>query len=145
MVGMALLRTGNTLASGPYSRQLQGALNYLLESVESTPADRLKITQESGTQIQTKLGDNIDAVLAMQFFSHILDEVKNDLVLKQRILDALEACARKGEQLQDSDGSIKGAGWAGVLQSALANSALEAAQYRGVEISEVVMERSRNY
>lgn len=145
MVGMALLRTGNTLASGQYSRQLQGALNYLLESVESTPADRLKITEESGTQIQTKLGDNIDAVLAMQFFSNVLDEVKNDLPLKQRVLDALETCARKIEQLQDSDGSIKGAGWAGVLQSALANSALEAAQYRGVEISEVVMERSRNY
>ncbi|TRX61435.1 hypothetical protein FNH22_05105 [Fulvivirga sp. M361] len=144
MVAMALLRTGNTLESGEYPEQLKKALFYLLDAVESTPDNRLKITTLSGTQIQTKLGDNIDAVLTAQFFSNIIPHLDNDQ-LKQRAKNSLNVCVDKIQEAQDADGSFKGSGWAGVLQSSLATTALESAEYEGAEIDEVVLEKARDY
>ena len=46
---------------------------------------------------------------------------------------------------QDSDGSWKDGGWAPVLQSALANNALESAQGAGVKVDDQVLRRSRDY
>ena len=135
MVAMALLRTGSTLNKGEYSTELTKALNYILTMVESTPVSQLKITHLSGTQIQTKLGDNIDAVLAAQFLSNMLNELseKDDLYI--RVKAALGTCVNKIQRAQDVDGSLKGSGWAGVSQSSLATTALEAAEYQGVEVS----------
>lgn len=145
MVGMAFLRTGNSLQSGPYSKQLNNALEYLLKAVESTPQNQLKITTEINTQIQTKLGENIDAVLALQFFSNIAEELDEDDPYMPRVRRCMNICADKIQQLQDQDGSFKGAGWAGVLQSSLANNALEAAEHQGADIDEEVLEKSRTY
>lgn len=145
MVGMAFLRTGNTLQSGVYSQQLTSVLYFLLDAVETTPADRLQITSETNTQIQAKLGSNIDAVLTLQFFSNLAAEVSDSDPLKDRIMKSMNICADKIQQLQDHDGSFKGSGWAGVLQSSLANNALESAQYQGAEVDETVLDKSRNY
>ena len=145
MVAMALLRSGSTLKQGAYSRHLQNALDYLLYTVESTPEGRSKITEESNTQIQTKLGQNIDAILAMQFFSNILEDMRNNGPLRNRVKNCLDVCVSKVQQIQDHDGSFKGSGWAGVLQSSLANNALESARYQGAEVDEEVLQRSRDY
>ena len=138
MVGMALMRSGTTLSSGEYASELDGALQYLLRTVENTPEDRLKITDLAGTQIQTKLGDNIDAVLAAQFFNNILGLKDVDQQMKARVKKALTACVERIEASQASDGSLSGDGWAGVLQSSFANQALEAA-----ELNEVVIDQNK--
>ncbi len=146
MVGMALLRTGSTLQKGVYREQLQEALEYLLTEVESTPADRMKITGLSGTQIQTKLGDNIDAVLAAQFFNNILEIDGLKASVESRVKEALTQCVARIQKSQNNDGSLKGDGWAGVLQSSLANNALEAAQLNEIVIvDEEALDRSRSY
>ena len=145
MVAMALLRTGSTLRSGEYAGELKKALLYLIQAVESTPTDQLKITNLSGTQIQTKLGDHIDAVLTAQFFSNIVDHLNEDAELKERVKNCLNICVDKIQQAQDSDGSTRGSGWAGVLQSSLATSALEAAEHNGADIDEIALERARDY
>lgn len=145
MVAMALLRTGSRLDGDQYSEQLQGALEFLLHEVESTPANRMTITAETGTQIQTKLGVNIDAVLTMQFLSNLIDYLDKDSEEYARVMSALNTCASKVQALQDSDGSTQGSGWAGVLQSSLANNALETAQFYGAEVDEDVLEKSREY
>ncbi|MGB0918378.1 MAG: hypothetical protein ACPGU4_12370, partial [Flavobacteriales bacterium] len=46
---------------------------------------------------------------------------------------------------QMADGSTKGAGWAGVLQSSLATNALEAAEYAGAEVDADKLENARKY
>ncbi|MEM6830599.1 MAG: hypothetical protein AAF551_08770, partial [Bacteroidota bacterium] len=145
MVGMALLRTGSTPEKGAYSQKIKDALHYLLEAVEATPPNQLKITNLSGTQIQTKLGDHIDAVLAAQFFNNILELDHLSDPTKNRIKEALAQCVDRIQKNQNTDGSIKGDGWAGVLQSALANNALEAAAKNDVSIDEGALERSRTY
>ena len=144
MVAMAILRSGSTLKKGEYKEQLKKALDYLLEQVESVSKDDAYITKEKGTQIQSKLGQNIDAVLTAQFFSNILKE-KLDKQTKKRVEKCLDVCVEKIQNATGKDGRVKGAGWAGVLQSGLATSALESAQSVGVELDEVVVTAQKTY
>ena len=144
MVVQAFLRSGTTLKNGTYSKNLRDAINYLLETVENTAKDDPYITKVRGTQIQSKLGQNIDAVLTAQVLSNLIDR---DLrgIDKKRVIRCLDICVSKIQQGTDSSGRQKGAGWAGVLQSGLATSALESAQAVGAEVDEEVIERSKKY
>jgi hypothetical protein len=145
MVAMSLLRTGFSLSDGQYSTELKRALNYLLECTEKSSPENLNITTVTGTQIQIKLGQNIDVILTAQFLSNIIDETTNDEVLHARIKKALDICVNKIQKAQDSNGSIAGSGWAGVLQSSFASNALEAAQTKGAQVDDKALEKSRNY
>ena len=71
MVGMALLRLGNGLEQGVYAQQLKKATEYILLQVEGSPKGSLNITTLQGTQIQSKLGANIDVALAAQFLTNL--------------------------------------------------------------------------
>jgi hypothetical protein len=144
MVAQAMLRSGTTLKKGDYAENLKKAIAYLLETVENSPVNNPYITDVRDTQIQRKLGQNIDAVLTAQFFSNLLDRNIKGLH-KKRVQKALAICVAKIENGTDVSGKQQGAGWAGVLQSGLANSALEAAQSVGAEVDKEVLERARNY
>ncbi|MBL4657056.1 MAG: hypothetical protein JKX73_03585, partial [Flavobacteriales bacterium] len=144
-VGMALMRSGSSFTSGLYSNELGKALEYLLTLVEASSENDNKISDVTGTQIQRKLGANIDAVMVTQFFTNSLDYLNHDAKLKKRVEVALDKCVKKVQNLQEADGRTKGGSWAGVLQSGLANSALEAAQTKGAEVDEDVLEKSREY
>jgi len=145
LVAMALLRNGNSLTSGTYSSNLKKALNYLLEAVEGTPNQATFITRLTNTQPQVKLGRNIDAILTSQFFTNILHYLKPDDPMRPRVEKALNKCIAKVQQAQDTDGSWKDGGWAPVLQSALANNALETARDAGAKVDSAALDRSRNY
>jgi len=145
MVAMALLRSGGTFTDGIYKKELRSALEYLLKAVESTPAHARNITTETNTQIQTKLGANIDVILTAQFLTNALDHLSHDGQLKHRTQQALDACVQKIQSSQQGDGSIEGSGWAGVLQSALANNALEMAEVKGANVDKEALKKSREY
>jgi len=142
---MALMRSGSSFQSGLYAKELSKALEYLLQTVETSSNNDTKITDISGTQIQRKLGANIDAVMTTQFLTNALDHLDHDKGMKKRVTAALNKCVTKVQGLQEADGRTRGAGWAGVLQSGLANTALEAAQYKGADVDEEVLEKSRDY
>ncbi|PKA83394.1 hypothetical protein ATE92_1546 [Ulvibacter sp. MAR_2010_11] len=144
MVGMAFLRSGTTLKQGAYSKNLKNVIDYLLETVENSPKNDPYITDVRNTQIQSKLGQNIDAVLTAQFLSNLLDRNLSG-VDKKRVARCLDICVSKIQEGTDASGRQNGAGWAGVLQSGLANSALEAAQSVGADVDKSVLDRSRNY
>jgi len=146
LVGMALLRNGNTLTKGKYAENLKKALDFLLEAVENTPEQGKYITNLKGTQPQSKLGQNIDAILTMQFFTNILSKIdRKDCDCIERIEKALDKCVQKIQQQQDVDGGIKDGGWAPVLQSALANNALESAKDAGAKVDDKVLQKSMDY
>jgi hypothetical protein len=145
MVSMALLRTGSTLRTGEQSVALRKGLQYLLSAVETSPDNSPSITSETGTQIQSKLGQNIDVILTAQLFSNILEYAGHDKQLHERIKRALNECVSKIQRNQLQDGSIAGAGWAGVLQSAFATSALESAEANGISIDTVALKKSKDY
>lgn len=145
MVAMALLRSGSNLKQGEYSSSLRRALDYLLQSVENSPANSLNITSETGTQIQTKLGANIDVVLTSQFLSNLLAQLDDSPSLKARVKKANAVCVSKIQKAQSTDGSMAGAGWAGVLQSSFATNALESALAEEVTVDEKALDRAREY
>lgn len=145
MVAMALLRSGSTLKDGAYAPSLRRALDYLLETTENAPDNSLNITDLTGTQIQTKLGANIDVILTSQFFTNILDHTERGSALDARIRRCLNKCVHKIQRAQETNGSIAGSGWAGVLQSSFASNALEAAEAAGAEVDEKALERSREF
>ncbi len=145
MVCMALMRNGSTLTSGEYSKQLKSGLEYLLKAVETSEPNSLTITTEKGTQIQSKLGQNIDVVMTTQFLTNIMDYVDHDPKLKERIQRNLDVCVEKVQRAQNDNGSLAGAGWAGVLQSSFATTALEAAADKGAKVDEKKLSKSRDY
>ena len=145
MVAMALLRCRNTLTEGEYSSNLNKSVEFLLTAVENAPDADLNITKLQSTQPQVKLGQNIDVVLTSQFLTNILDYTSHNPQLRKRVEKSLNKCVSKIQRSQDSNGSFRGSGWAGVLQSSLANNALETAQYKGIAVDSIVLENSRNY
>ena len=143
---MAFLRAGNTLTDGPYRQTVGKALTYLLDLVASYPEAGAKISDVTGTQPQAKLGQHVDVAMVAQFLTQVLPHTKHDKALRERVGDALEVCVTKLARAQDADGSWNSrGGWAGVLQSAMANSALEMADDLGVAVDREALERSRRY
>jgi hypothetical protein len=145
LAGMALLRCGNSLTKGEYAVNLKKAMNYLLLAVENASGPGLHITSLTNTQPQIKLGQNIDVILTAQFLSNLMRYIGKDNPLHQRIQLDLDKCIRNIQRGQDQDGGWKEGGWAPVLQSALANNALESAKDIGFTVDSNVLERSRNY
>jgi len=143
MVSMAILRSGSTLQEGKHTKHLQKALEYLMDVVETSAKENLNVTNLTGTQIQTKLGQNIDVILTAQFLSNVLDNAAYHKALHQRIQKNLNICVSKIQRAQDASGNITGAGWAGVLQSSFAANALETAQAMGADVDKELLERSR--
>jgi hypothetical protein len=145
MVAMSLLRTDNTLQKGEYSKNLKKSTDFLLKATEDCPENQPYLTTLSNTQPQIKLGRNIDVILTAQFFTNILRFDITDTQLKKRIEKALDKCIARIQKGQDTDGSWKDGGWAPVLQSALANNALESADDIGRKVDSAVMNRSHRY
>ena len=145
LAAMALIRTGNTLSKGEHQENLQKALEYLLEAVEASPDEGSQITDVTGTQPQRKLGQHIDVSMCAQFFGKILRYAEGDEELTARIEKALDKCVSKLEGAQQTDGSWNTGGWAPVLQSAMANTALEQAKMVGREVDDMALTRSKEY
>jgi hypothetical protein len=145
MVAMSILRSGSTLDEGEYSIPLKKATHWLLGQVEKSDPNDLNITTETGTQIQSKLGQNIDVVLTSQFLSNLLEKIPEDHAMRERIESGLDVCVYKIQKGQNANGSTKGSGWAGVLQSSLATNALESAKYNGADVDDLKLDNARKY
>jgi len=142
---MALLRSGNTLQKGVYTKNIRKATEYLLLAVENAKNEDLSITTLRGTQPQNKLGQNIDVSITLQFLAKILPEAAFDNKLENRINYAMDKCIAKLENAQMADGSWNAGGWAPVLNSAMANNALEYSEAVGREVKKEVLNKSQKY
>ena len=139
---MALLKAGGDLKENPYRHHIMKALDRVLHDVEARPGNG-RITSLNGTQPQRKLGINIDASMALQFLSEMSDHLE-DKDLKTKTDAAAKVCIELIQKSQNTDGGWAGGGWAPVLQSAMANNALEKAQIK-YDVDVKVMESSRKY
>ena len=145
LVAMALLRSDNSLQQGKYSKDLEKATNFLLKTVEECPDNQPYLTTLQNTQPQVKLGQNIDVILTAQYFTNLLRYPLNDALMTKRVEKALDKCIARIQKGQDKDGSWKNGGWAPVLQSALANNALESAKDVGRTVDGEVLKKSHDY
>lgn len=145
LVSMSLLRTDNTLSKGEYAANLKKGTEFLLKAVENCPDNQPYLTTLENTQPQVKLGRNIDVILTAQYFTNLLRYEIADAELKKRVEKALDKCIARIQKGQAADGSWRDGGWAPVLQSALANNALESADDVGRKVDAEVMKKSREY
>jgi Squalene-hopene cyclase C-terminal domain/Prenyltransferase and squalene oxidase repeat len=144
MTAMALYRCGYFIEGGKYSETLKNALAFLLNEIENNKTEAY-ITKIRSTQIQRKLGENIDAVLALQFLNQVVTNIKDVKMLK-RVEDAIQICVDKIEKSSDVSGKVTGAGWAGVLQSSFASSGLELASKNGkIKVNKTKLDAARKY
>ncbi len=137
---LALRRAGNQ-----YQANIERGLAYIMQNVENSPADGLRITNHNGTQIQRKLGPYIDTFLT----SMLLSEVDGNMptaVQNARVRKALEKCVAKIESNQQRDGSWNvGGGWAPILGTSMASRSLYEAQMKGVKVEARAMDAAVNY
>jgi hypothetical protein len=112
--------------------------------VEGSGEKAVNVTTLTGTQIQAKLGQNIDVILTSQFFSNLLDRL-DDSPLKTRVKNANTVCIRMIQQATGSDGSVEGSGWAGVLQSSFAANAMESADEQGIAVDKKKLAQSKAF
>ena len=139
---LALMKAGGPLETNPYKNQITKALDRILKDIADRP-DNGRITSLTGTQPQVKLGIHIDASMALQFLTEIRDQIK-DAAVETKIDNAAKICITLIQGSQNADGGWAGGGWAPVLQSAMANNALEGAQTR-YDVDTKAIENSRRY
>lgn len=159
MCGLALVRNGSTLQAGPHADNVLRALNFLLKVAENAPEDHPVMmiasvpentTNRGGqyqavTQPQGKLGTLVDAPLMLRFFAAARTFGNPSANVDARILAAMQVCVDKMESGQTTFGGLKGATWAGGLQSGLALSAFELARAQGCEVGKLPYAKIRNY
>lgn len=144
MVAMALLRTSDQLVSNKYEKPLRQSTEFLLKAIEQAGSGGHAITQLKGTQIQRKLGQNIDLVLTIQYLSNLLQKIDKQDPMYDRIYHAVNKGVDNLENFVSQEGKIDGAGWAGVLQSSLANTALESAEIIGAKVDQNKLDQIRS-
>ncbi|MDH3710678.1 MAG: hypothetical protein OER04_12355 [Cyclobacteriaceae bacterium] len=142
--GLALIRAGSDLNSGPYRQQVRKAAKYLMGVVDGSDYNSAQITEIQGTQPQVKLGQNIDVAITAQFLGRVLSEAKGD-AMESSVKRSLQTCIRKLEMSQQGNGGWSGGGWAGVLQSAAAFNALESARVQGLDTDDAVFNKAKKY
>jgi len=145
MVSMALLRSGSTLSQGDYQNQLKQSTEFLLNTLEKAIPNGSKITELKGTQIQRKLGENIDLVLSLQYMNNLLEKLDKNDKLYDRVFNAINKSVDMVQMVMDAEGRMSGAGWAGVLQSAYATNALEVSATQGAAVDNEKLEQARKY
>src|SRR5438128_3743595 len=131
VAGIALLRMGHAGSRGEFQTNTRRALEYVVSAVERAPAEQVAV-QGPGTLPQRKLGRNIDTYVAGQFLAEALPTLPREQ--RGRAEAALANCVRRIERAQAADGSFAKDGWAPLLSSAFAASALHAAATAGAPV-----------
>ncbi len=145
VAGLALLKAGHHPARGLHGASVRKAVEFVLQSVEASPAQGIQVTSITGTQIQGKLGPFIDTFLAAQFLAEV-DGLMPDTARNARVRTALRKCISKIESNQQKDGSWNTSGaWAPILSTSMASRGLNAAKSRGYQVNESVLARVETY
>ncbi len=143
IAALALIRSGNTPAKGPYRDAVAKAVRFVEQSVETSDSTSIAVTTVQGTRVQQKLGPNIDTFLA----SLLLAEVKgrmSDEGEERRATAALDKVIDKINRHQKADGSFDGQGWAPVLADCLCGKGINRAQQAGANVPAMALARSEN-
>ena len=143
---LALLRAGHTPVVGAHRDAVRRATEYLVKTVETHPGKDPLITDQKGTQPQSKLGPIVDTVMTAQFLARVLPVFTAGDPLGGKVDAALGTCIAKLHASQQKDGSWNlGGGWAPVLQSSAGATALELAKAAGKPIDEAALTRAKGY
>lgn len=141
MAVLALLRAGNTPTSGPYSQQLNRAIEFIQASVNKSDRASIYVTDVRNTQLQSKIGIYVDTFLTGQVLAELKGKMAN-AAAEAKLAASLSLTIDKIAQNQKADGTFDGnRGWASVLSQGICSKALNLAKAKGVRVSEEVLAR----
>jgi hypothetical protein len=141
---LALLRGENTPRQGEYAANVARALDYMIGSVERADADSPYVTDQRGTQVQTKIGPYADTFLASLTLAEARGHMRDEAG-EARLSAALDKVIRKMERHQQADGTWAMHGWAPVVGQGLAAAGLNRAKQSGAQVSDEVLQRSEKH
>ena len=138
---LALLRDAN--GKPLHAAAVQRGVDFVLQSVESSPQEGPRLQGPEGTQPQHKLGRNVDT----HFAALMLGKVSGDARVEgqSRIGRAYDTVLTKVVAAQQADGSFDGDGWAPVLSTSVAARSLYDAKLKGKQIAPEALARSDAY
>ena len=145
LVCLALLRSGHSPGKGQEGMALLKGIEFILGHVEKAPEKGLSVTERKGTQIQRKLGPNIDTFLSTLVLAQVDGEMA-DAKAQGRVKAGLQKCIAKVETNQGKDGSWNsGGGWAPVIGTSIASRGLYVAQGKGNAVQVDVLYKVNEY
>ncbi len=128
MVGLALMSQGNTPVEGPRSREIRMIRTFMLRKVENMPS--YDITDETGTQLQNKIGRHAHSFFAALFLSQVVGEGDDPMPTRDALKRVIEAIV----QSQTPDGHWGNQSWAPVLGTVMGWLSLRAADFAGIKV-----------
>ncbi len=140
MALLAFLRAGHTPNKGAHRDVVHKGLEYVLREIENADSDSLYVSSVRGTRVQAKIGPYADTFAALLVLSEARGTMR-DGPANARLDKALKKVVKKIERNQRQDGTWEGGGWAPVLSQALAAKGMNRAAQRGIEVSEVALDR----
>ena len=141
---MALMRAGFSPKKGTYSTNLNKAITQIMKAIEDSDKDSLNLATVPGSQIQGKIGANVDtylAAIALATAKGAMPDKKSEIRLEK----TLQKIVDKMEKNQNADGSWKGAGWAPVLSQAMASRAINMAKQVGMAVDNDKLEKTAQH
>ncbi len=140
MATLALIRSGNTPASGRHREVARRGVEYVLASVERSDDASLSVTDVQGTRVQAKIGTFVDtfaSVLLMTEAKGLMASATEN----RRLERALDRVVRKIERNQNPDGTWANQGWAPTLSQGMASLGLNRASQTGSEVPAELLAR----
>jgi hypothetical protein len=141
MAVLALVRDGGGVES--HKASITRAVQFVTKTIEASPKKSAEINSPGQTQPQYKLGRLVDTHLAAMMLGEIvgsLDEGTN-VAMDQ----AYDRVLGKVQMAQNADGSFDGNGWAPILSSSIAATALDRGVQLGKEIDQGVLDLNDRY
>lgn len=139
-VVLALLRDAN--GSSRHADAIRRGTMFVVDAVRSAPSGPRVRTPE-GTQIQYKLGPMVDTHFASMALGEVIGHV--DATTERAARSALDIVVGKVASTQQANGAFEGSGWAPVLSTSVAASALDKAADVGAKVDASVLARSDAY
>jgi hypothetical protein len=168
IAGLALLRAGYTPRQGTYCVNLRKAVAYVCAEIEKSDDESLRLGKDEmpnpgvgpgvkpggvrgggfvmmgQTQVQRKIGNNVDPFLAALFLSESRGKMP-DAKSEKRLSKALVKVLDKIQRNQKEDGTWGDRAWAPVLGQALASRALNRARQVGVAVDPEKLARTAKH
>lgn len=128
MCGLALLAQGTTPIEGRHSKELKAMRDYVLKRTQTMPSD--DITNETGTQLQRKIGRHAHSFFAALFLSQIVGEAPNPEATNEGLRRVVAAIVKA----QTADGDWGTQSWAPTLGTVMGWVSLRASDFVGMRV-----------
>lgn len=138
---LALMRDGQGVAK--HRQAITQGVGFVLAAVDHAPRNSPLLRTPTGTQPQHKLGPNVDTHLAGLMLGELSG--KMDAETNRAILVALDTVVGKIAMASDGNGRFESTGWAPVLSTSVAASALDKAEDLGVAVAPELLRDADDY